>query len=84
MLQAEEDRDLVRRQWADKARERELMGAEMKVYNSDRYVIVYFGGIFGYRRRCYHYWEAPSEMAVRRVSFKLAMIKHLSDLRCVR
>lgn len=36
MLQAEEDRDLVRRQWADKVRERELMGGEAKVYNSDR------------------------------------------------
>ena len=36
MLQAEEDRDLVRRQWADKARERELMGSETKVYHSDR------------------------------------------------
>ncbi len=36
MLQAEEDRDLVRRTWADKARERELMGGETKVYHSDR------------------------------------------------
>ena len=36
MLQAEEDRDLVRRTWADKAREKELMGAESKVYHSDR------------------------------------------------
>ncbi|KAL2057626.1 hypothetical protein ABVK25_002010 [Lepraria finkii] len=38
MLQAEEDRDLVRRQWADKVRERELTGGEAKVYNSDRFV----------------------------------------------
>ena len=38
VLQAEEDRDQVRRMWADKARERELLGAETKVYNSDRYV----------------------------------------------
>ena len=37
-LQAEEDRDLVRRMWADKAREKELMGQETKVYHSDRYV----------------------------------------------
>lgn len=37
MLQAEEDRDQVRRHLADKARERELLGAETKVYNSDRY-----------------------------------------------
>ena len=36
MLQAEEDRDLVRRTWADKAREKELMGGESKVYHSDR------------------------------------------------
>ncbi|CAD0082737.1 unnamed protein product [Aureobasidium vineae] len=38
MLQAEEDRDQVRRHFADKARERELLGAETKVYHSDRYV----------------------------------------------
>lgn len=38
VLQAEEDRDLVRRHWADKAREKELMGAETKVYNNDRCV----------------------------------------------
>lgn len=39
MLQAEEDRDQVRRHLADKARERELLGAETKVYHSDRYVL---------------------------------------------
>ncbi|KAI9820876.1 MAG: hypothetical protein M1832_003509 [Thelocarpon impressellum] len=38
LLQAEEDRDLVRRHWADKARERELLGSETKVYHSDRFV----------------------------------------------
>ena len=37
VLQAEEDRDLVRRHWAEQAREKELMGAETKVYNNDRY-----------------------------------------------
>jgi hypothetical protein len=37
-LQAEEDRDQVRRYLADKAREKELLGSETKVYNSDRYV----------------------------------------------
>ena len=37
VLQAEEDRDLVRRHLADKAREKELLGAETKVYNNDRY-----------------------------------------------
>jgi NADH dehydrogenase (ubiquinone) 1 alpha subcomplex subunit 13 len=37
-LQAEEDRDQVRRYLADKAREKELLGSETRVYNSDRYV----------------------------------------------
>ena len=40
MLQAEEDRDLVRRTWADQARERELLGKETKLYHSDRYVAI--------------------------------------------
>lgn len=38
VLQAEEDRDLVRRHWAEQAREKELLGANSKVYNNDRYV----------------------------------------------
>ena len=38
LLQAEEDRDQVRRHWAEQARERELLGVETKVYNSDRWV----------------------------------------------
>jgi len=37
-LQAEEDRDQVRRYLADKAREKELMGSETRVYHSDRHV----------------------------------------------
>jgi len=37
-LQAEEDRDQVRRYLADKAREKELLGTETRVYNSDRYM----------------------------------------------
>ena len=37
-LQAEEDRDLVRRYYADKAREKALLGSETSVYNSDRCV----------------------------------------------
>src|SRR4051812_25795076 len=37
-LQAEEDRDQVRRYLADKAREKELLGTETKIYHSDRYV----------------------------------------------
>lgn len=39
LLQAEEDRDLVRRHLADSAREKELLGSETKAYNSDRYAI---------------------------------------------
>jgi NADH dehydrogenase (ubiquinone) 1 alpha subcomplex subunit 13 len=39
VLQAEEDRDLVRRHWAQEAREKELLGAETKVYNNDRCVL---------------------------------------------
>ncbi len=39
-LQAEEDRDQVRRYLADKAREKELLGSETRVYHSDRYVNV--------------------------------------------
>lgn len=39
VLQAEEDRDQVRRHMADQARERELMGGEtFKVYHADRFV----------------------------------------------
>jgi NADH dehydrogenase (ubiquinone) 1 alpha subcomplex subunit 13 len=37
VLQAEEDRDLVRRYLSDRAREKQLLGSETKVYNSDRY-----------------------------------------------
>lgn len=37
LLQAEEDRDQARRYYADKAREKELLGTDSKVYNSDRY-----------------------------------------------
>ena len=48
LLQAEEDRDLVRRTWADKARERELLGKETKVYHSDRWVLVSFCCPFPY------------------------------------
>ena len=40
LLQAEEDRDLVRRHLATQAMEKELLGAETKVYNNDRYVLL--------------------------------------------
>lgn len=39
VLQAEADRDMVRRYYAEKAREKELLGKEIKVYNSDRYAV---------------------------------------------
>lgn len=39
LLQAEEDRDQIRRYWADKKREKELLGTDFKVYHSDRYVL---------------------------------------------
>ncbi|KAK3690981.1 hypothetical protein LTR37_018934 [Vermiconidia calcicola] len=38
MLQAEEDRDQVRRYYSQQAMEKELLGAETKAYNSDRFV----------------------------------------------
>lgn len=38
LLQAEEDRDQVRRFWADQAREKELLGENRQVYNTDKYV----------------------------------------------
>jgi hypothetical protein len=38
LLQAEEDRDMVRKYWADQDREKQLLGTNTKVYNSDRYV----------------------------------------------
>ncbi|KAK4642278.1 hypothetical protein QC761_0082860 [Podospora bellae-mahoneyi] len=45
MLQAECDRDLVRRHLADQAREKELLGENFKVYNSDRYVRPTFAAV---------------------------------------
>lgn len=38
VLQAEEDRDQVRRYLADQKREKDLLGENIKVYNSDRFV----------------------------------------------
>ena len=38
LLQAEEDRDQVRRYLADQAREKELVGENVPVYNQDRFV----------------------------------------------
>ncbi|MCJ1338529.1 hypothetical protein MMC09_003818 [Bachmanniomyces sp. S44760] len=38
LLQAEEDRDLVRKHLADQAREKALLGTQTSPYNSDRFV----------------------------------------------
>ncbi|KAI9823509.1 MAG: hypothetical protein M1826_007721 [Phylliscum demangeonii] len=38
LLQAEEDRDQVRRHYADLGRERALLGTETRAYHSDRFV----------------------------------------------
>ncbi|EHY58530.1 hypothetical protein HRR83_007096 [Exophiala dermatitidis] len=38
LLQAEEDRDQVRRYYADLAREKELLGSQSGAYNSNRFV----------------------------------------------
>ena len=43
LLQAEEDRDLVRKHLADKGREKALLGSETSAYNGDRYAIVLYG-----------------------------------------
>ncbi|EXJ94681.1 NADH dehydrogenase [Capronia coronata CBS 617.96] len=40
VMQAEEDRDQVRRYYADLAREKELLGSQSGAYNSNRYVIL--------------------------------------------
>lgn len=47
LLQAEEDRDQVRRYLADQKREKELLGDNAKVYNSDRLVIWSRGTVDG-------------------------------------
>ena len=51
VMQAEEDRDQVRRYWADKERERVLLGKEIKVYHSDRYVLPFRFRGFGTRSK---------------------------------
>ncbi|MCJ1307752.1 hypothetical protein MMC25_001400 [Agyrium rufum] len=38
LLQAEEDRDQIRRYWADQQREKELTGKVTSPYNTDRFV----------------------------------------------
>jgi hypothetical protein len=40
LLQAEEDRDQVRRYYADQQREKELLGDNIKVYNTDKCVLL--------------------------------------------
>lgn len=48
LLQAEEDRDQVRRHFADQAREKELLGTETSPYHSDRYANSYYGIFFAF------------------------------------
>lgn len=58
LLQAEEDRDQVRRYLADQKREKELLGDNAKVYNSDRFVKSPYlsAGIIA-ALRCVSVWE---------------------------
>ncbi|MDI1485122.1 MAG: hypothetical protein OHK93_000257 [Ramalina farinacea] len=37
LYKAEEDRDQMRRYWADQAREKHLLGENLKVYHTDRW-----------------------------------------------
>lgn len=55
LLQAEEDRDQVRRYYAQQAMEKDLLGAETKVYHNDRCVpyaveLYWKEGLTGYIR----------------------------------
>ncbi|KAL9033786.1 MAG: hypothetical protein Q9180_005764 [Flavoplaca navasiana] len=43
LLQAENDRDQVRRYWADQDREQELLGKKTRIYHSDRFVRPTYG-----------------------------------------
>ncbi|KAI4167173.1 MAG: hypothetical protein LQ343_007440 [Gyalolechia ehrenbergii] len=43
LLQAETDRDQVRRYWADQEREQKLLGRTTKPYHSDRFVRPTYG-----------------------------------------
>lgn len=49
LLQAEEDRDQVRRHFADQAREKELLGTETSPYHSDRYANYLYDSSFHLR-----------------------------------
>jgi NADH dehydrogenase (ubiquinone) 1 alpha subcomplex subunit 13 len=60
VLQAEEDRDLVRRHWAQEAREKELLGAETKVYNNDRCVLALYRSS-GAPKEIYMYRQLTAE-----------------------
>lgn len=55
LLQAEEDRDQVRRSLAEKKRERELLGGEVRIYHTDRWVVgsydSFSGGFCCFRRK---------------------------------
>jgi len=51
LLTAEEDRDLVRRHYADQAREKELLGSQTSPYNSDKYVLHFVHMLLGFVER---------------------------------
>jgi hypothetical protein len=54
VLQAEEDRDQVRRYYADLGREQTLLGSQSGAYNSDRYVSTHRmsrGGLYSASKR---------------------------------
>lgn len=58
LLQAEEDRDQVRRYWADQKREKELLGENTKVYHNDRQVAIlanYLASFLALCRFCKQY-----------------------------
>ena len=61
LLQAEEDRDQVRRYWADQAREKELLGENRQVYHTDKYVDPFSSGPPNASLREHHsFWNMAS------------------------
>jgi hypothetical protein len=70
VLQAEEDRDQVRRYLADQAREKELLGENLKVYHTDRFVLIMVWA-----------WGAESEDDVGWIMADLRQIR-APDVRC--
>ena len=65
LLQAEEDRDQVRRYYADLSREKQLLGRESGAYNSDRYVLI---------RSCRGVWQSGRPRIGKRLEADLSVI----------